>query len=187
METYDPTKVGARIARGRSHSVYHYGDAEVIRFPNAERWFSFMFHDGLDIHDRLKRDISLCEKYLGDYFLATRLVESPHREIATIQPYITGHYLSKKDLQAETTRRHFQEMVRRYETMSTTGYEVDLIGQGGILRRCLSNVFVLPGGTLKLFDATAVDMKNISNTHVTLLIAKLVLARQRSTIRFLLS
>jgi len=135
METYDPAKIGTRIAWGRSHSVYHYGDDEVIRFPRAERWLEWLLRDGLNLRDRFTRDISVCEQYLGNYVLTTRMVESSKGEIATIQPYITGHYLSKNDLQNEAIKTQFQDVVTRYETMFAAGYLVDLIGQGGVLQR----------------------------------------------------
>ena len=188
MELYDPTKVGTCVAWGRSHSVYHYGDNEVIRFPHAERWLQFLLRDRLKLSDRFKRDITICKQYFGDYFLITRVVESPAGEVATIQPYITGHYLSKKDLRNDSTKLRFQEMVTRYDRMVAAGYEVDLIGQGGVLRRRLSNVLVLPDGSLKLFDATVADIRQIEkSTSVAQFIAKLILKRQRSTLRFLLS
>src|SRR3989344_8114686 len=161
VEIYDESKIGRRIARGRSHSVYHYGDNEVIRFPRAERWLEWLLRDGLNLRDRFKRDISVCEQYLGNHVLTTRLVESSKGEIATIQPYIKGHYLSKKDLQNEATKAQFQDMVTRYETMLAAGYLVDLIGQRGVFERRLSNIFVLPDGNLKLFDAGLADMRKI--------------------------
>jgi len=188
VEIYDESKIGRRIARGRSHSVYHYGDDEVIRFPRAERWLEWLLRDELNLRDRFKRDISVCEQYLRNYVLTTRVVESSKGEIATIQPYIKGHYLSKSDLRNEAVKAQFQDMVTRYETMLAAGYLVDLIGQGGVLRRRLSNVLVLPDGSLKLFDAGLADMRKISSSKcLARLIAKLVLKRQRSTLRFLLS
>ena len=79
-------------------------------------------------------------------------------------------------------------MVTRYETMLAAGYLVDLIGQGGVLQRRLSNILVLPDGSLKLFDAGLADMRKISGSrYIVRLVAKLVLKRQRSTLRFLLS
>ena len=188
VETYDPVKVGTRIAWGRSHSVYHYGNGEVIRFPRAERWLKWLLRDGLDLRDRFKRDISVCEQYLGNYVLTTRVVESPKGEIATIQPYIKGCYLSKKELQNEAIKVQFQDMITRYETMLAAGYLVDLIGQGGVLRRRLSNILVLGDGSLRLFDAGLADMRKIDRApYITRFAIKLILKRQRSTLRFLLS
>ena len=188
VETYDPAKIGTRIALGRSHSVYHYGDTEVIRFPRAERWLRTLLHDKLTLYDRFARDISVCKQYLGDYFLPTRIVQSATGELATVQPYIRGHYLSKKDLQNEAIRAKFEDMVTRYETMLATGYLVDLIGQGGVLRRRLSNVLVLPDGSLKLFDAGLADMRKIgSATLIARFVTNMGLKWQRSRLRFLLS
>ena len=188
METYDPTKIGRRIAWGRSHSVYHYGDSEVIRFPRVERWLKWLLHDGLVLFDRFKRDISICEQYLGDYFLTTRIVQGIEGTLATIQPYIRGHYLSKRDLQDESIKLQFQDLVKRYESMLAAGYLVDLIGQGGVLQRRLSNILVLSDDSLKLFDAGLADMRKIDKApYITRVAIQLILKRQRSTLRFLLS
>lgn len=188
MKIYDPSKVGARIAWGRSHSVYRYGDNEVIRFPTGERLLEFLLRDGLTLRERFERDIALCEKYFGEYFLHTRIVGSTEGVVATIQPLITGHYLSKKDLHDEPTKQRFQEFVARYEALTTTGYVVDLIGQGGVFRRCLSNIYVLPDGNLKLFDAAIVDSRIIEQgSYIAQLITKAVLSRQCSTLTYLRS
>ncbi|MFZ2555245.1 MAG: hypothetical protein WAZ27_00245 [Minisyncoccia bacterium] len=188
MEIYDPAKIGTRIAWGRSHSVYHYGDDEVIRFPRAERWLKFLLGDELNLHERFRRDISVCEQYLGDYVLTTRVTESSKGEIATIQPHIKGNYLSKEDLQNKAIGAQFQDLVTRYETMLAAGYVVDLIGQGGVFQRRLSNVLVLGDGSLKLFDAGLADMRIVNKApYITQFAIKLILKRQRSTLRFLLS
>jgi hypothetical protein len=188
VERYDESKIGRRIAWGRSHSVYRYGDNEVIRFPRAERWLGWLLRDGLNLRERFTRDISVCEQYLGNYVLTTRIVESPQGEIATIQPYISGRYLSKKDLQDEAIKAQFQDLIARYETMHAAGYLVDLIGQGGVLRRRLSNVLVLGDNNLRLFDAGLADMRIIDRApHIIRLAVTLILKRQHSTLRFLLS
>ena len=188
VETYDPVKIGTRIAWGRSHSVYHYGVNEVIRLPRAERLLGWLLRDGLDLRDRFMRDISVCEQYLGNYALTTRVVESSKGEIATIQPYIKGRYLSKNELQNKAIKVQFQDMITRCEKMLAAGYLVDLIGQGGVLQRRLSNVLVLPDGNLKLFDAGLADMRKIDRApYITRFAITLILKRQRSTLRFLLS
>ncbi len=188
VEKYDESKIGRRIAWGRSHSVYHYGETEVIRFPRAERWLAWLLRDGLSLRERFTRDISVCEQYLGNYVLTTRVVESSQGQIATIQPYISGRYFSKNDLQNEAIKAQFQDLIARYETMYAAGYLVDLIGQGGVLRRRLSNILVLGDNNLKLFDAGLADMRIIDRApYIIQSATKLILKRQRSTLRYLLS
>ncbi len=188
MEVYDESKIGGRIAWGRSHSVYHYGNDEVIRFPRAERWLGWLLRDGLNLRERFERDISACEQYLGDYALTTRVAENSKGKVATIQPYIKGHYLSKEDLRSETIKTQFEDLVVRYEAMLAAGYLVDLIGQGGVFQRRLSNVLVLPDGRLKLFDGALADMRKIGKApYITRFATKLILKRQRATLQFLRS
>jgi hypothetical protein len=188
METYDETKVGARIAWGRSHAIYRYGEDEIIKIPFLESWLSFLLRDGLGLQDRYTRDISLCQRYFGKYYLSTRIVTNGKGKIALVQPYIEGHYLSKGDLLDASVRTQFQELMRGHASLVAAGYEIDLIGQGGVLRRRLSNVLVLPDGSLKLFDATVVDMRMYDRSrYVIRLIGNLILMRQRSTLRYLCS
>jgi hypothetical protein len=184
VETYDPAKVGKRIAWGRSHAVYQYGDDEVLKVPRLERWL------GARLEDRLERDISICREFFGEYFLDTRLVGSPDgKTIAAIQPAIAGHYLRKSDVADFDIKRRLDDFIGRYESMIKAGHApVDLIGQGGVFRRCLSNVLVLEDKRLKLFDASILDTKDIEwGASTVRLIVFLVLKRQASTLRFLRS
>ena len=184
MEIYDSAKIGKRIAWGRSHAVYRYGIDEVIKIPRLERWL------GTRLEDRLQRDISTCREFFGEYFLDTRLVISPDgKTIAAMQPAVTGHYLGKADLADSNIKRQFDDFVARYESMIRAGHApVDLIGQGGVLRRRLSNVLVTEDKRLKLFDASLLDTKDIEwGIPLVRLIIWLVLKRQVSTIRYLLS
>lgn len=158
METYDPHKIGPRVAWGRSHSVYRYGENEVIKFP---RWQSIF---GTRLFDRVLQDESICRHYFGDYCLNTRLVQAPDRtHHAEIQPFVPGgHYLSKDDLADPIIKRQFDELMDRYDAFINTGHSpVDLIGQGGVLRRCLSNVFVLENKNLRIFDVTIMDTRGL--------------------------
>ena len=184
METYDPAQVGKRIAWGRSHSVYRYGETEIIKFPKLERWV------WPKLRERIERDISVCQKYFGEYLLDTRIVQDKvSGQIATIQPYIVGHYLSKSDLADPELKRQFEDFLGRYDSMIRAGYgPVELIGQGGVLKRCLSNVMVLPDKKLRLYDAVIMDTAYMGRWAFAIrLLARYVLRRQASTIRFLLA
>lgn len=159
METYDPSIIGERIAWGRTHSVYRYGDGEVIRFPRLERWLW-----GANLQRRYERDIAICRRYFGDYFLDTRIVYDPESgALATIQPYISGRYLSKTDLHDARIRTAFEDFLSRHEALIRDGYApLDLAGQGGIVRRRLSNVMVLRDRSIRLFDAVILDLGDLT-------------------------
>jgi hypothetical protein len=183
METYDPAKVGTRIAWGRSHSVYHYGDHEVIRFPRAESW---MWKQNLLEH--FEHEIALFKEYFGEYVLDTRVAQEPgtHR-IVTIQPYITGHYLSKSDLQDVAIRRQFDDFMSRYDALVRDGHgQIDLVGQGGITRRCLSNIIIQQDKKLRLFDAKSWELDGQRRLlAVRSLIKTIALWKQNSTLQYL--
>jgi hypothetical protein len=136
---------------------------------------------------RFEHDIAACKKYLGEYVLDTRVVQDPASgNVATIQPCITGHYLSKADLADPYIKKQFDDFLERHEAMTRDGYgPVDLIGQGGVLRRRLSNIMVLPDKRIRLFDAVTADLSDIQRgISVARLVKNLVLRRQESTIRY---
>jgi len=185
VETYDPAKVGPRISWGRSHSVYHYGDSEVIRIPRIEAWVL------RDLKGRLERDMLVCKRYLGEYMLDTRIVRHPDNgAIATIQPYAAGHYLSKEDMRDMEIKRQFKDFLARLDLMIRDGHEtIDLMGQGGVLQRKLSNIMVLDDKKLRLFDAVIADTFGLRFGHWLFNFGKkyLLLRRQNSTIQYLLA
>lgn len=182
METYDPKKVGKRISWGRSHFIYHYGEREVIKFPTFDvlAW-------GGNLRARYERDYSVAKQYLGEYMLDTRIAQHPTKErIATIQPFVSGHYLSKTDLADPSIKRQFEDFMARHDAMVHAGYEqLDLIGQGGVLRRQLSNIMVTSDKTLRLFDILIGDTFGMVRfQRFALWLRVPVYARQASTIRY---
>jgi hypothetical protein len=184
MESYDPAKVGTRIAWGRTHSVYRYGENEAIKLPRLERYL------GPLLEDRLHRDISVCREYFRDFYVDTRIVQNPKTgQLASIQPYIQGRYLSKKELEDPAVLSQFQDLLRCYESLIDAGYApVDLVGEGGIFSRRLSNVFVTQDKQLKLFDATLLDARDVP--YIPWLVTaffKRVIKRQNRTLAYLRS
>lgn len=182
METYDPSKVGKCISWGRSHFIYHYGDREVIKFPTFDviAW-------GNNLRVRYERDYSVAKQYLGEYMLDTRIVQHPTKNrIATIQPFVSGHYLSKSDLADPAIKKQFDEFITRHQGMMSAGYEqLDLIGQGGVLRRRLSNIMVTPDKKLRLFDILIGDTFGMVRfQRFALWLRVPVYSRQASTIRY---
>mgnify|MGYP001571676935 CR=1 FL=1 len=185
VEIYDPNKVGKRISWGRSHFIYHYDEREVIKFPTFDviAW-------GDNLRARYERDYSVAKQYLGEYMLDTRIVQHPTRNrIATIQPFVSGHYLSKADLGDPSIKQQFDEFIVWHQAMIDAGYEqLDLIGQGGVLQRRLSNIMVTSDKTLRLFDILIGDTFGMVRfQRFALWLRVPVYARQASTIRYLQS
>ena len=185
METYDPAKVGSCISWGRSHFIYHYSEGEVIKFPTFDviAW-------GSNLRARYERDYTVAKQYLNDYMLDTRIVQHPqNKRIATIQPFVTGHYLCKADLADAVIKRQFDEFIARHERMVSAGYQqLDLIGQGGVFQRRLSNIMVTSNKTIRLFDILIGDTFGMVHFQRAALWLRMpVYWRQASTIKYLKS
>lgn len=165
--------------------MYRYGENEVIKFP---RW---QFLIGTQLFDRVVQDEQICRQHFGEYCLDTRVVQTPDgRHQAEIQPYVDGgRYLSKRDLSDPAIRHQFDGLMERYNAFVAAGHApIDLIGEGGVLRRRLSNVFVLKNKSLKIFDITIMDTRGLGMWHV--LFAPIFFyakARQRNTLHWLTS
>lgn len=183
VEIYDEAKIGRLISGKSQHSVYEYGEGEVIKF---DRFDHFLRGGTSRIEER---HVELCKRYFGDLLLETRFTTSPHdSRIALIQPKIAGHYLSLKQFDNPVTRQDFLEMIEsRSKLLQDGNPDIDFLGGPGLLYRSMSNVFVLPNGHLKIIDAFLVDSADIPFGHVIKYIIPLFLRRQQKTIDLFLA
>ena len=133
--------------------MYEYGDDEVIKFDRAD------FLVGRNAEHREFHDHAICKEFFGEYILDTKLVHSPNgKRLVEIQPRVTGHYLGVVDMKEPQIAAQFKNIVEAYRKLKEAGYpEIDLMGQGGAFSRCLSNIFVLPDGSLRIIDASLLD------------------------------
>ena len=156
MNFYDEAKIGKLIAWSGDHFVYEYGIGEVIKFSKFDLLLGFE-----KAKQKYASDYRVCKEYLGKYVLDTEVCISPGgKRVAKIQPKITGRFLYKSDLQDYKIQSQFKELIAGYDAMAAAGYPwLDLIGQHGVWRGCLSNIFVTPEYRLILFDATLFDVK----------------------------
>lgn len=177
----DKTKIGRLIAWGGEHFVYEYGTDSVIKFS------TLYFFLGSKAKEKATQDYDTCKEFFGKYFLETEIAISLNKHIVQIQPKITGHFLTKKDLEHEYIQRQFKEIVNGYHSMiKTKNTEIDLIGRAGVFRRCLSNIFVTPNNELFIIDATLMEVTGFLRP-IVYLIRTFITWRQNSMIKHFLS
>lgn len=181
MENYDKTKIRKLISWGGEHFVYNYGTDQVIKFS------SLYFLLGLR-KAKLKatEDYKICQEFFGQYILETKLVLSPCGKcLAHIQPKIAGHFLELKDLEEESIRKQFKEIMQDYNAMIKAGKkEIDFIGRMGLLKKQLSNIFVTQENKLKIIDATLLSADGVIVLRLYVrFLRKIVLAIQNRTLK----
>lgn len=180
MYIYDRKLIGKCISWGSDHTVYEYGPDKVIKFSVSD----FLLGKSKTISD-----YTTCREFFGEYILGTEHVQSVHGEHkAGIQPKITGEYLLASHFSDQSIRNQFKEIMDAYDCMKAAQKgEIDLVGSGGILVRCLSNIFVSPEKKLIIIDSSILDLQghyfNPLRYIFLFIICPIAIARQRSTIK----
>lgn len=173
---YDKSKIGKKIASGGDRKVFMYGPDHVIKISSV----SFLI--GRKLHNKLVHDYLICKKYLPDFLVDTvDVTPALKRAHVEIQPYIKGEMLQKKHLSSSKVRRQLERIVSGVQRMVADGYPpIDLVGNGGVLTRCLSNIMVDTEENLKVIDATLLEGKTIRPIGILLdILTPLVEIRQR--------
>jgi hypothetical protein len=173
---YDKNKIGKKIASGGDRKVFMYGPDHVIKIS------SVAFLIGRKLHNKLVHDYSVCKRYLPDFLVETVDVTPAHeRAHVEIQPYVKGEMLQKKHLGSSKVRRQLEQIISGVQKMVADGYPaIDLVGNGGVLTPCLSNIMVDSEGDLKVIDATLLEGKTIRPIGILLdILTPLVEIRQR--------
>jgi hypothetical protein len=162
LGSYDKSKIGSLIAWGGDHFVYKYGLDKVIKFSIIE------FLMGKDGRVKLEKDYLASKKYFGKYILETEFkISSNNKFIGAIQPKVTGKYLYKEDLSDPVILGQFKEIMAAYYGLIAAGNEqIDLVGNGGIFKDCLSNIFVTPNKELVIIDTTLLEFKGIGIFYI---------------------
>ncbi len=174
MDTYQPERIGAMLAWVGDHFVYDYGTDQVIKFSKFDRMIGQE-----KAREKSVAEYELCKKYFGDFLLETRIVVSPDgRRVAKLQPKISGRFLKKADLADERIQAQWVALLRCYDQYVASGAPfLDLLGQMGVWRRCLSNIYVTPEHALVLFDATVFTPGDFPRWQWPLVYVLLVVAR----------
>jgi len=147
MQKRSHKKLGGKISSWGDTTVHRYGDDEVIKFY---RWSDRVFEE--KFQQRLKSDYETAAHYLGDFVVPTQFIQYKNKSVRT-QPYISGRFLSKDDLNSPIVAKKFQQLIERYNKMvNSERYEMDLIGHEGIIRGKLGNIILTGDNQLKIFD-----------------------------------
>jgi hypothetical protein len=156
MYQYKKSKIGKLLSFGSEHIVYSYDIDKVIKFSLIH--FFYGKKKGLEW---AHKELEISKKYFGEFLLNTEIVISQNkRYIAQLQPKIIGHHLMEKDLDNKILYKQFLKIIDNYQQMCRDGQpEIDLIGQKGICKKCMSNIFVLNNNQLVIMDATLFNTK----------------------------
>jgi len=155
MKYYDNKKIGKLISAGSEHIIFEYGDDKVIKFSII----NILIGRNMGFN-RANNELHVCKKYFGDYILDTEILLSKnHRSVVEVQPKIKQRYLTINDMHSPSIRAQFMDIIQRYnELVSKENIELDLTGQAGLLKQRLSNIFILNNDTLKIIDATLLNV-----------------------------
>jgi|688.fasta_scaffold09405_2 hypothetical protein len=156
MYQYNKSKRGKLLSFGSEHLVYSYDVDKVIKFSLIH--FFYGKKKGLQW---AHKELEISKQYFGEFLLNTEIVISKNKGyFAQLQPKITGHHLTAKDLDNKILYQQFLKIVDCYHQMYKDGQpEIDLIGQKGIFKKCMSNIFVLNNNQLVIMDATLFNTK----------------------------
>jgi hypothetical protein len=156
MYQYNKSKKGKLLSFGSEHLVYSYDIDKVIKFSLIH--FFYGKKKGLEW---AHKELEISKKYFGEFLLNTEIVISQNKSyIAQLQPKIIGHHLTGKDLDNEILYQQFLKIIDGYQQMCKDGQpEIDLIGQKGVFKKCMSNIFVLNNNQLVIMDATLFNTK----------------------------
>jgi hypothetical protein len=156
MYQYNKSKRGKLLSFGSEHLVYSYDIDKVIKFSLIH--FFYGKKKGLEW---AHKELEISKKYFGEFLLNTEIVISQNKSyIAQLQPKIIGHHLTGKDLDNEILYQQFLKIIDGYQQMCKDGQpEIDLIGQKGVFKKCMSNIFVLNNNQLVIMDATLFNTK----------------------------
>ena len=103
-----------------------------------------------------------------------------------MQIKIVGRFLTKEDLKDFKVNEQFKEIMASYYALIEAGNEqVDLVGRGGILKKCMSNIFITPEKQLYIIDTTLLEFRGSGIFYpIFLLVLKLAVWRNNSLIKF---
>ncbi len=149
--TYDTSKIGACLAWAGEDFVFTYGDDSVIKFSKFD-----LITSREKAQKRFIADFGRAKQYFGRYVLDTEMAVSPSIfHIAKIQRrIIEGRPLHMRDMQVETVRLQFKEILASFDAISSQNVVIDLIGLKGVFFDGFSNIFITPTQDLIIIDVT---------------------------------
>lgn len=176
--SYDKTKIGKKIATGGDRKVYLYDNDKVIKISTLS------FFVGNKLHEKLHRDYLVSLNYFKDYVVKTTDVSTSKKHIE-IQPLIHGELLRKKHTENPYVKKQLKEIHDSLTQMVRDGYPaLDLVGNMGMIKSCLSNIMVDSDNKLNLIDNTLLEGKTVMPFGIILeIIMPIIRARQNYLLR----
>jgi hypothetical protein len=183
MDSYDKTKIGKKIADGGDRKVYMYDADRVIKFS------SLSFFVGKKLHTKYSNDYVTCKNYFGKYIVETTNASNANTgQYIEIQPFIQGEMLMKKHTENPAIQSQLKEIHQILHRMKNDNIPpIDLVGNVGMIKSCLSNIIIDPDGNLKIIDAVLLEGKTVRPMGLILdLFAPIVILRQNYLMRLFL-
>lgn len=157
MDVYDRAKIGKKVGRGGDRNVFMYGSNEVIKISSVS-WLT-----GDKLHNKLIHDYLVCHRYFKEYMVKTRDVSlEDGKTHIEIQPFVSGEFIEKKHMNNPAVKSQLAEIACILNQMKSDKYApLDLVGHMGMIRPCLSNVFLDDDNKLRIIDTTLLEAKTL--------------------------
>ena len=156
---YDNSKIGKKVGSGHDQVVYMYGDDHVIKFSRTALLV------GNRVKKKLQHDYQICKQYFGEFIVEVEDVSQPNsRRYIEVQEYVRGTPMCPHHAFNPNLVSQLKEILKCQKQLLSAGHApLDLVGNGGLFRSCLSNVLVDSNDRLRIIDALLAEAKTVSS------------------------
>jgi len=189
---FDEGKVGKRLSISGEHSVYKYGENQVIKFPVGPIYYA----DPEEAYQKVSNEARLAESYLRDFivpFEVLTYIKKGKKKYCIIQKYIEGRPLTIKDMRDPNLRAELKRLTDANNIMyNSSGFTVEFFGIKRLVWHAFSpkmeNVLLMPNGKLKIIDFGMIsDTMMVSSSQSVRFVIQWAVKRQRKLLNLYLS
>jgi serine/threonine protein kinase len=169
---FSQAKVGPKMAVSGEHSVYRYGDKEVIKFPAGPIHYA----NNEEAYRKILNEFQLAKRYLGEFIAPASIFtykKNNKKAYCIIQKFIKGTPLKIEDLQNKDLKEKLEELIKANREMRiNTGYSFEFFGIRGLFfhrfLKKMENVLVDESGNLKIIDFGMISEINMVSSSPVL-------------------
>lgn len=181
---FDENKVGKRLSLSGEHSVYQYGDKQVIKFPIGPIYRA----NSEEAYLKVANEAKLAETYLAEFmvpFEVLTYIKKGRKKYCIIQNFVKGEALKIKFMQDPELRSRLQKLIDANNIMySSSGFTVELFGIRRLIVHGLipemQNVLILPDRSLKIIDFGMIsDTMMVSSSPLVRMVIQWAVKRQK--------
>lgn len=169
----DPKLIGIRLSAGKQHTIYTYGERQVIKVPKHSLYMNLYgpFH-----YETIVRDLTILQDYVGDYVAQTAVLKSRTNDTDYVimqerlfnATFLTGEQfeLVKGDFLRiiEANRSIIQQHQVSIDFFGNIGFQRSIVAS--ILRQkrwaLMNNILIVPDKTmlrLKIADTNLSELR----------------------------